>query len=91
MRARPGYDASILLGNCIIRANGENPNIKEKIKVKGCPPKFKDVIAALKKAGLEINEEAYFKYLINRTGNATVWRIISGIFTKRGLSLTIRG
>lgn len=63
MQARPGYDKTMLLGNCIIQANATNFSVKENIKVNGCPPKYKDVIAALKGAGLEINEKAYFDYL----------------------------
>jgi uncharacterized protein (DUF362 family)/Ni,Fe-hydrogenase III small subunit len=63
MQANPGYDKTVLLGNCIIKANADNRNIEQRIKVKGCPPKHKDVIFGLKEAGLEINEKAYFDYL----------------------------
>ena len=63
MQARPGYDKTVLLGNCIIKANKENINIRKSIKVTGCPPNPTDVIAALREAELDINERAYWGYL----------------------------
>jgi Ni,Fe-hydrogenase III small subunit len=63
MQARPGYDRTVLIGNCIIKANGGNPNIEKVIKVAGCPPEADDVIAALKEAELRVNELAYCGYL----------------------------
>ena len=63
MQARPGYDKTVLIGNCIIKANRENTEIRKAIRVKGCPPSAEDVIAALKDAELNINELAYWGYL----------------------------
>jgi len=63
MMARPGYDKTVLIGNCIIKANKENVNIRKAIKVKGCPPEPREVIAALKEAELHINELMYWGYL----------------------------
>ena len=63
MQANPQFDKTILIGNCIIEANTNNVHIKESIKVNGCPPKYKKVMAALREAGLDINERAYFGYL----------------------------
>ena len=63
MQARPGYDKTVLLGNCIIKANKENINIRKAIKVTGCPPNPTDVIAALRAAELDINEPVYWGYL----------------------------
>jgi len=63
MQARPGYDNTILIGNCIIKANEENAHIGKAIKVTGCPPDTKDVIDALKEAELHIDELAYWGYL----------------------------
>ncbi|MBN2159093.1 MAG: DUF362 domain-containing protein [Spirochaetes bacterium] len=62
MQARPDYDKTIMLGNCIIKANKGNPNIKEPVEVTGCPPRMEDVVAALKSAGLDVNELAYMGY-----------------------------
>jgi uncharacterized protein (DUF362 family) len=63
MQARPGYDKTVLIGNCIIKANRENAEILKAIKVKGCPPSTEDVIGALREAQLNINELAYWGYL----------------------------
>jgi Ni,Fe-hydrogenase III small subunit len=63
MQARPGYDKTVLLGNCIIRANKDNQNINQAIEVKGCPPAENDVVDAMKAAGLEVNTLAYHGYL----------------------------
>jgi uncharacterized protein (DUF362 family) len=62
MQARPGYDRTIMLGNCIIKANKGNKNVKEPIEVTGCPPAMEDVVASLKSAGFDVNEMAYLGY-----------------------------
>ena len=63
MLARPGYESTILLGNCITQANRDNPNIRHAVKVKGCPPSEHDVVAALKSAGLDVNVSAYHGFM----------------------------
>ncbi|MDA3895367.1 MAG: DUF362 domain-containing protein [Desulfobacteraceae bacterium] len=63
MQARPGYDKTVLLGNCIIKANKENKDINEAIKAKGCPPSEKDVAEAMTTAGLEVNILAYYGFM----------------------------
>jgi Ni,Fe-hydrogenase III small subunit len=63
MQAQPGYDKTILIGNCMIRANKENVNIRKAIKINGCPPDPTDIIAALKEAELHISEGAYWGYM----------------------------
>ena len=63
MQARPGYDKTVLIGNCIIKTNKENAHIRKAIKVTGCPPDTRDVIDALKEAELHIDELAYWGYL----------------------------
>ncbi len=63
MQGRPGYERTIMLGNCIIKANKENGNIAQGVKVKGCPPNYEDVVEALKDAGFAVNEKVYFDYL----------------------------
>ena len=63
MLARPGYDKTVLLGNCIIKANKGNPNIQEAIPVKGCPPSESDVTEALRSAGLNVSINAYYGYM----------------------------
>lgn len=61
--ARSGYDKTILLGNCIIKANEHNSNIKHAIKVKGCPPSEQDLISSLKTVGIDVNDKAYMDYV----------------------------
>ncbi|MBN2224891.1 MAG: DUF362 domain-containing protein [Deltaproteobacteria bacterium] len=63
MLARPGYDKTLLLGNCIIAANKNNPNIKEAIELKGCPPSVEDLKKVLTDLGVEFVEGAYDYYL----------------------------
>ena len=63
MQARPGYDKTVLIGNCIINVNKENVNIRKAINVKGCPPEPGAVINALKESELHINELMYWGYL----------------------------
>jgi uncharacterized protein (DUF362 family) len=62
-QARPGYDKTLLLGNCIIKANETNKNIKEAIKVKGCPPSEQDLVNVLKSLGLKVKDSAYQEYI----------------------------
>jgi uncharacterized protein (DUF362 family)/Ni,Fe-hydrogenase III small subunit len=63
MQARPGYEKTIFLGNCIQKANEENTNIQEAVEVKGCPPAEKDVVSAFQSAGLDVNEAVYHGYM----------------------------
>lgn len=63
MQARAGYEKTILLGNCIIKANRDNKNINEAIWVKGCPPPDDDIVSAMQSAGLDANILAYHGFL----------------------------
>ncbi len=63
MLARPGYDKTLLLGNCIIAANKNNPNIKEAIELRGCPPSVDDLKKALAGLGVEYVDGAYDYYM----------------------------
>jgi len=64
MQAREGYDKTLLLGSCIINANKNNKNIKNPIKITGCPPSNQQIIKGLKEAGLKFEHSAYKDYLI---------------------------
>jgi len=68
MLARPGYDKTILIGNCIIKANKDNPNIKEAVKVAGCPPEIADLKEALTACGVEYIDGAYDYYISQLLG-----------------------
>jgi uncharacterized protein (DUF362 family) len=63
MQARPGYDKTLLLGNCIIAANKGNKNINQAVELKGCPPSVEDLKKALTGLGVEFIEGAYDYYL----------------------------
>lgn len=53
MQPTPGMRKTILVGKCIYRAHKDNPAIREMIAVKGCPPQPKDLLGALRQAGIE--------------------------------------
>ena len=63
MLARKDHDKTILLGNCIIKANKDNPNIKEAVEVKGCPPPVESLKEALTFCGVNFTDGAYDYYL----------------------------
>jgi uncharacterized protein (DUF362 family) len=53
MKPTKGKKKTILIGQCIVEANKDNPEIQEMIPIKGCPPKIEDLLAALHQAGIE--------------------------------------
>ncbi|MFC1884019.1 DUF362 domain-containing protein, partial [Thermodesulfobacteriota bacterium] len=55
MRPSPGKKKTILIGKCIYQANKDNPDIKEMLPVKGCPPSLKEITRAFHKAGIELD------------------------------------
>ncbi|OLS13752.1 MAG: hypothetical protein RBG13Loki_2637 [Promethearchaeota archaeon CR_4] len=58
-QARAGYDATVLIGNCIAKANAQNPHIRKALKVTGCPPEYLDIVETLRGAGLDVKDNAY--------------------------------
>jgi uncharacterized protein (DUF362 family) len=50
---------TILFGKCIYQANKDNPDIKEMIAIKGCPPKPETVYQALQKSGIEVDRTIF--------------------------------
>jgi len=58
-QARAGYDATVLIGNCIAAANARNPHVRKALKVAGCPPEYLDIVATLRNAGLDVKDNAY--------------------------------
>lgn len=63
MQPRTGYDKTVLLGNCMIKANKDHGNIREAVQVKGCPPSEDEVVKALQNVGLDVNILAYYGYM----------------------------
>ena len=55
MKPTPGMKKTILMGQCMVQANKDNPDIREMIPVKGCPPSRKELIKALRQAGIEVD------------------------------------
>jgi uncharacterized protein (DUF362 family) len=55
MKPTPGRKHTILLGKCMYEANKENPDIKDMIAVKTCPPTPEAVVKALHQAGVEVD------------------------------------
>ncbi|MFH1479931.1 MAG: DUF362 domain-containing protein [Pseudomonadota bacterium] len=53
---------SILLGNCMIKANRRHPNIREAVFAKGCPPLLGSIRKALNHCGINANLSVYEKY-----------------------------
>ena len=58
-QASTGNEKTILFGNCIIKANKNNSNIKEAIEVKGCPPQAEDIGAGMAAAGIPIDTSIF--------------------------------
>jgi hypothetical protein len=52
MQPTPGMRKTILVGKCMYRTHKRNPAIREMIAVKGCPPQPKDLLSALRQAGI---------------------------------------
>jgi len=55
MKPTPGRKHTILLGKCMYEANKDNPDIKNMIAVKTCPPAPDAVVKALHKAGVDVD------------------------------------
>jgi uncharacterized protein (DUF362 family) len=55
MKPTPGMKKTILLGKCMVQANKGHPDIREMIAVKGCPPSPREIVEALRKAGIEVD------------------------------------
>ena len=53
MQPTPGMKKTILLGKCMHQAHKDNPDIQERIAVKGCPPSPNSVLKALHQAGID--------------------------------------
>ena len=59
MTPDPGKKKTILFGKCMYQANKDNPDIKEMIAIKGCPPDPQKVCEALHKAGIEVDPAVF--------------------------------
>jgi hypothetical protein len=57
MQPTPGMKKTILVGRCMHKAHRKNPDIREIIAVKGCPPAPKDLLNALRQAGIDADSK----------------------------------
>jgi len=55
MQPRSGANKTVLLGKCMYQAHKDNPDIKQMIPVKGCPPKPEQIVKALHQAGIMVD------------------------------------
>ena len=55
MQPTPDRKKTILFGKCMYQLHKDNPDIKEMIAIKGCPPQPESILKAFHKAGIEIN------------------------------------
>ena len=53
MQPTPGMKKTILFGKCMYQAHKDNPDIRERIAIKGCPPSPKSMLKALHQAGID--------------------------------------
>jgi uncharacterized protein (DUF362 family) len=59
MLPAPGWRKTVLIGKCMAELHANNPAIREAIPVGGCPPDPIEMAAALKRAGIPVNEEIF--------------------------------
>lgn len=59
MHPTPGKKKTILFGKCMVQAHKDNPDIKEMIVIKGCPPKPAEMLKALHQAGIEADPNLF--------------------------------
>ena len=57
MQPTPGMNKTILVGKCMYKAHRKNPDIRQMIAVKGCPPEPKDLLHALRQAGIDADSK----------------------------------
>lgn len=62
MKPTPGRKKTILIGKCMYQINKDDPDIREMIAVKGCPPSPEAVVEALHQAGINVNP-AIFEHI----------------------------
>ena len=59
VKPTPGMNKTILLGQCIVKATRDNPDVRQAIPIRGCPPKIEEIVQALHTAGIDANPELF--------------------------------
>ncbi|MCL6479235.1 MAG: DUF362 domain-containing protein [Peptococcaceae bacterium] len=70
IQASPGFEKTLLFGKCPTEANKDNPNVKQAIKIKGCPPDLKEVVRAMSEIGvnIDLNQiDSFRRYMYQKT------------------------
>jgi len=67
MKPRPEARKTILLGRCMYQAHKDNPDIREMIAVRGCPPQPEQIVKALHQAGIMV-DPALFAHMDRAPG-----------------------
>jgi uncharacterized protein (DUF362 family) len=62
MTPSPGFNRTILFGNCMIKKNRNDPNIKEAVYMKGCPVYLEEIIGTLETMGIKPDLEFYSRF-----------------------------
>ena len=62
MQSQGGYDKTFLLGQCMVKGNRSNPNIRHAVSIPGCPPSVEEMARLLKENGVEVDIEDYHRY-----------------------------
>jgi uncharacterized protein (DUF362 family) len=59
MQPRPGKKKTILFGKCMHQAHKDNPDLREVIAIKGCPPKPAAIFKAFQQAGIQVDAKIF--------------------------------
>ncbi len=62
MEPSPGFEKTILFGNCMIKKNRKHPNVKQAVCIKGCPVTMEEVIGRLSEIGLEPDLDYFARF-----------------------------
>jgi uncharacterized protein (DUF362 family) len=62
MNPSQGFNKTVLFGNCMIRKNRRDPNIKEAVYIRGCPVTMEEIIGQLGKMGINADIEFFTQF-----------------------------
>ncbi len=61
-RSEGGFKKTFLFGNCMVRANRDNPAINKAVPIRGCPPRTEDIVRILNEQGIKADFDSYVQY-----------------------------
>lgn len=56
-RPSGSHKHTLLVGQCQVKLNGDNPLIRHCVRIKGCPPSRKDLLEAYREVGIELPDD----------------------------------